>query len=121
MAHEFRTQLERLRQAFTAGLAEQERRLGNMKNLGDGALAIGSDHYPEAQGKTIFIIDPDPLEAALCAAHLRNAGFEVEYFDNSHSCIEHLYLDSPAAILMDPDFERSGAQALGNLHQLKAL
>lgn len=121
MAHEFRTQLERLRQAFTAGLAEQEHRLGNMKNPGDGAQAISSIHYPEAQGKTIFIIDPDPLDAALCAAHLRKAGFEVEYFDNSHSCIERLYLDSPAAILMDPDFERSGAQALGNLHQIKAL
>lgn len=77
--------------------------------------------YPEAQGKTLFLIDPDRILAALCGAYLRSAGFIVEYFDNPHSCMQQLYLDTPAAILMDPDFERSGLQALGNLHQIKAL
>lgn len=77
--------------------------------------------YPEAQGKVLFLIDPDRILAALCSAYLRNAGFVVGYFDNPHSCMQRLYLDSPAAILMDPDFERSGLQALGNVHQIKAL
>ena len=75
----------------------------------------------ETQGKTIFLIDPDRILAALCSAYLRNAGFAVEYFDNPQSCMQQLYLDSPAAILMDPDFERAGLQALGDLHQIKAL
>lgn len=83
--------------------------------------AIDTSSYPEAQGKTIFLVDPDRVLAALCNAYLRRAGFVVEYFDNPQSCMQRLYLDSPAAILMDPDFERSGLQALGNLHQIKAL
>ena len=83
--------------------------------------AIDTSSYPEAQGKTIFLVDPDRVLAALCTAYLRKAGFAVEYFDNPQSCMQRLYLDSPAAILMDPDFERSGLQALGNLHQIKAL
>ncbi len=83
--------------------------------------AIDTNRYPEAVGKTIFLIDPDRILAALCTAYLRTAGFSVEHFDNPQSCMQRLYLDSPAAILMDPDFERSGLQALGNLHQLKAL
>jgi DNA-binding response OmpR family regulator/EAL domain-containing protein (putative c-di-GMP-specific phosphodiesterase class I) len=84
-------------------------------------LAMPPNSYPEAQGKTVFLIDPDRILAALCTAYLRKAGFEVEHFDNPQSCMQRLYLDSPAAILMDPDFERSGLQALGNLHQIKAL
>lgn len=80
-----------------------------------------ANSYPEAQGKTVFLVDPDHVLAALCTAYLRRAGFAVEYFDNPQSCMQRLYLDSPAAILMDPDFERSGLQALGNLHQIKAL
>jgi len=83
--------------------------------------AIDTNSYPDAQGKTIFLIDPDRVLAALCTAYLRKAGFAVEYFDNPQSCMQRLYLDSPAAILMDPDFERSGLQALGNLLQIKAL
>jgi DNA-binding response OmpR family regulator/EAL domain-containing protein (putative c-di-GMP-specific phosphodiesterase class I)/HPt (histidine-containing phosphotransfer) domain-containing protein len=83
--------------------------------------AIDPNRYPEALGKTIFLVDPDRVLAALCNAYLRKAGFVVEYFDNPQSCMQRLYLDSPAAILMDPDFERSGLQALGNLHQIKAL
>ncbi len=78
-------------------------------------------NYPEAKGKTLFLVDPDRVLAALCTAYLRTAGFTVEYFDNPQSCMQRLYLDSPAAILMDPDFERSGLQALGSLHQIKAL
>lgn len=77
--------------------------------------------YPEAQGKTIFLIDSDHVLSALCTTYLRKAGFMVEYFDNPQSCMQRLYLDSPAAILMDPDFERSGLKALSNLHQIKAL
>jgi DNA-binding response OmpR family regulator/EAL domain-containing protein (putative c-di-GMP-specific phosphodiesterase class I)/HPt (histidine-containing phosphotransfer) domain-containing protein len=77
--------------------------------------------YPEAKGKTLFLVDPDRVLAALCTAYLRTAGFTVEYFDNPQSCMQQLYLDSPAAILMDPDFEHSGLQALGSLHQIKAL
>ncbi len=83
--------------------------------------AITPNHYPEAQGKTIFLVDPDHILAALCSAYLRRAGFTVVYFDNPQSCMQQLYLDSPAAILMDLDFEHSGLQALGNLHQIKTL
>ncbi|MDO8344324.1 MAG: response regulator [Cellvibrio sp.] len=83
--------------------------------------AIAPNNYPEAQGKTIFLVDPDQVLAALCTAYLRKAGFAVEYFDNPQSCMQRLYLDSPAAILIDPDFEHSGLQALGSLHQIKAL
>ena len=77
--------------------------------------------YPEAEGKTLFLVDPDRIVAALCGTYLRKAGFDVEYFDNPQSCLQQLYLNTPAAILMDPDFERSGLQALGSLHQIKAL
>lgn len=83
--------------------------------------AFDTSNYPEAQGKTIFLVDPDHVLAALCTTYLRKAGFAVEYFDNPQSCMQRLYLDSPAAILMDPDFERAGLQALGNLHQIKML
>jgi DNA-binding response OmpR family regulator/EAL domain-containing protein (putative c-di-GMP-specific phosphodiesterase class I)/HPt (histidine-containing phosphotransfer) domain-containing protein len=82
---------------------------------------IDANSYPEAQGKTIFLVDQDRVLAALCTAYLHKAGFAVEYFDNPQSCMQRLYLDSPAAILMDPDFERSGLQTLGSLHQIKAL
>lgn len=77
--------------------------------------------YPEAQDKTIFVIDPDRVVAALCNAYLRKAGFTVEYFDNPQSCMQRLYLDSPSAILMDPDFERMGLNAVTSLHQIKSL
>lgn len=79
------------------------------------------DHHPEAREKTIFLIDPDRTLAALCSAYLRRAGFTIEYFDNPHSCMQQLYLDSPDIILMDPDFEGVGLQALSNLHKIKAL
>ncbi|HSC67044.1 MAG TPA: EAL domain-containing protein [Cellvibrio sp.] len=84
-------------------------------------LPAASPTHPEAQGKTLFLVDPDRVLATLCMAYLRKAGFTVEYFDNPQSCMQQLYLDSPAAILMDPDFERSGLQALGNVHQIKTL
>ncbi|HTF95939.1 MAG TPA: response regulator [Cellvibrio sp.] len=81
---------------------------------------VPADH-PEAREKTIFLIDPDRTLAALCTAYLRKAGFNVEYFDNPQTCMQRLYLDSPDVILMDPDFEGSGLQALSNLHKIKAL
>lgn len=83
--------------------------------------STNTPNYPEAKGKTVFLVDPDRVLASLCTAYLRTAGFTVEYFDNPQSCMQRLYLDSPAAILLDPDFERSGLQALGNLHRIKAL
>ncbi len=83
--------------------------------------SIAIKNSEETQGKTIFLIDPDRILAALCSAYLRNAGFAVEYFDNPQTCMQQLYVDSPAAILMDPDFEHAGMQALGSLHQIKSL
>ena len=83
--------------------------------------ATDANTYPEALGKTLFLVDRDRALAALCTAYLRKAGFTVEYFDNPQSCMQQLYLDAPAAVLIDPDFEHSGLQALGNVHQIKAL
>ncbi len=79
------------------------------------------EHHPEAGERTVFLIDPDRTLAALCSAYLRKAGFNVEYFDNPQTCMQRLYLDSPDVILMDPDFEGAGLQALSNLHKIKAL
>jgi multidomain signaling protein FimX len=85
------------------------------------AQAPNTAAYSQTSGKNIFLIDPDHIFAAFCSAYLREAGFTVEYFDNPQSCMQRLYLDSPAIVLMDPDFERSGLEAMGNLHQIKAL
>jgi len=104
-------QLSKIMAATASGDARQDPLIPN----------IPLPTYPEAQGKLLFLIDPDRVLAALCSAYLRKAGFIVEYFDNPQSCMQRLYLDSPAAILMDPDFERSGLKALGNVHQIKAL
>lgn len=79
------------------------------------------EHRPEARGKTVFLIDPDRTLAALCSAYLRKAGFTLEYFDSPQACMQQLYLDSPDVILMDPDFEGAGLQALGNVQKIKAL
>lgn len=83
--------------------------------------AIEKSTYPEAEGKLIFLIDPDSILAALVSAYLRRVGFVVEYFATPQDCLPRLYQESPAAILMDPDFERAGLQALGNVHQIKTL
>ena len=74
-----------------------------------------------AQSKAIFLIDPDPSLSALLCVYLREAGFRVEYFETPQDCIQHLYLHTPQAILMDLDFEHSGLQALTLLQQIKAL
>lgn len=75
----------------------------------------------EAEGKTLFLIDPDRTFASLCNAHLRRVGFTVECFDSPSSCIQRLQQSVPDIIVMDPDFERAGLQALGALQLLKAL
>lgn len=77
--------------------------------------------YPDADGKLLFLIDPDRTLAALCSAYLRRVGFSVEYFETPQQCMQRLYQESPDAILLDPDFERAGLQALGSLHQIKEL
>jgi DNA-binding response OmpR family regulator/EAL domain-containing protein (putative c-di-GMP-specific phosphodiesterase class I) len=82
---------------------------------------IEKQAYPDAEGKVLFLIDPDRTLAAMCSAYLRRVGFSVEYFETVQKCMQRLYEESPDAILMDPDFERAGLQALGSLHQIKAL
>ncbi len=82
---------------------------------------IEKQAYPDAEGKVLFLIDPDRTLAAMCSAYLRRVGFSVEYFETVQQCMQRLYEESPDAILMDPDFERAGLQALGSLHQIKAL
>ncbi len=77
--------------------------------------------HPGAEGKTLFLIDPDRTLAALCSTYLRHVGFHVEYFETPQHCIQHLYQESPDVILLDPDFERAGLQALGSLHQINTL
>lgn len=106
-------QVKHLTQVMTAsarGISHQE------------ALALIDDSaYAEAKGKSIFLIDPDRTLAALCSAYLRRVGFQVEYFAHPQECLPRLYQEAPDAILMDPDFEHAGLQALGSLHQIKAL
>lgn len=94
--------------------------LGNQPGLPATAAKV-PEHHPEAREKTVFLIDPDRTLAALCSVYLRKAGFTVEYFDNPQTCMQRLYLDSPDVILMDPDFEGAGLQALSTLHKIKAL
>lgn len=107
------TQIEELVNQLIDALSTQPRQ--------DAISASVPEGHPEAREKIIFLIDPDRTLAALCCAYLREAGFNVEYFDNPQSCMQRLYLDSPDVILMDPDFEGAGLQALGNLHKIKAL
>lgn len=76
---------------------------------------------PEAHEKVVFLVDPDHTLAALCTAYLRAAGFTVEYFESPQPCMQRLYLDSPDIILMDPDFESVGLQALGTVQKIKSL
>ncbi|MFC3114193.1 REC domain-containing phosphodiesterase [Cellvibrio fontiphilus] len=82
---------------------------------------IEKQAYPEAEGKLVFLIDPDRTLAALCSAYLRRVGFAVEYFETPQQCVQRLYEELPSIVLMDPNFEREGLQALSNLHQLKTL
>jgi len=76
---------------------------------------------PAADGKVIFIIDPDHALAALLSAYLKKTGFIVEHFDTPKKCIERLETDLPNAILMDLDFEHNGLQALTLFQQINAL
>ena len=82
---------------------------------------IEKQAFPEAEGKLVFLIDPDRTLAALCSTYLRRVGFTVEYFETPQQCVQRLYEELPSIILMDPNFEREGLQALSNLHQLKTL
>nr|WP_324258208.1 response regulator [Cellvibrio fontiphilus] len=82
---------------------------------------IEKQAFPEAEGKLVFLIDPDRTLAALCSTYLRRVGFTVEYFETLQQCVQRLYVELPSIVLMDPNFEREGLQALSNLHQLKTL
>lgn len=129
----FLAELQELERSFGgqeyAQLEEHVKTLGRMMV----ATAQGNTHqdslpapiekhaFPDAEGKLLFLIDPDRTLAAMCSAYLRRVGFAVEHFASPQQCMLRLNEESPNIILMDPNFERAGLQALGNLHQLKAL
>lgn len=129
----FLTELHELKRSFGgqeyAQLEEHVKRLSQvMIATAQGITAkdtlpapIEKQAYPDAEGKILFLIDPDRTLAAMCSIYLRRVGFTVEYFETVQQCMQRLNLESPSAILMDPDFEHAGLQALGNLHQIKAL
>lgn len=85
------------------------------------AATVAPESNPDAKEKVVFLIDPDRTLAALCTAYLRATGFTVEYFENPQACMHRLYLDSPDIVLIDPNFEGAGLQALGNVHKIKSL
>lgn len=107
-------QIKQLRRVMLA-IAQGE---GQQESL---PAPIDPHHFPDAAGKILFLIDPDRPLASLCAAYLRRVGFVVEYFETPQQCLQTLYETTPDAILLDPDFERAGLQALSVVHSLKAL
>lgn len=76
---------------------------------------------PAADGKVIFIVDPDHALVALLSAYLKKTGFLVEHFENPQKCMQRLHEELPNAILMDLDFEHNGLQALVLFQQVKSL
>lgn len=74
-----------------------------------------------ADGKVIFIVDPDHALAALLSAYLKKTGFMVEHFDTPQKCMLRLETDLPNAILMDADFGHNGLQTLALFQQIKSL
>jgi multidomain signaling protein FimX len=76
---------------------------------------------PAPRGELIYIIDPDTTLSSLLCIYLQEAGFSIDHFETPQDCIQHLYTQTPDAILIDLDFEHSGIHALSVLQQMKAL
>ncbi|GGY65199.1 hypothetical protein GCM10011613_06320 [Cellvibrio zantedeschiae] len=70
-------------------------------------------------GKHIFIVESDHALAALMTVYLRQAGFSVHHFNSAGACIQHLSLQTPHAILIDPNTANEINFGFDAIHQIK--
>lgn len=76
---------------------------------------------PESMGagKHIFLVETDHALSALMIVYLRQAGFNVHHFDSAGTCIQHLNVQTPHAILIDPDVGSESNFGFDAIHQIK--
>lgn len=71
-------------------------------------------------GKHIFLIEADHALSALMIVYLRHAGFSVHYFDSTTACIQHLSIQVPHAVLIDPTLMKDNGIDFEAIQQIKA-
>ena len=71
-------------------------------------------------GKTIFLVEADHALSALITVYLRHAGFNVQYFDSTGTCIQQLDMQSPHAVIIDPNITGDGHASFTAINQIKA-
>lgn len=72
-------------------------------------------------GKHIFLVESDHALSALMTVYLRQAGFTVLHFDSAGACIQHLNLQAPHAVLIDPNIAGESNFGFDAIHQIKNL
>lgn len=70
-------------------------------------------------GKHIFLVESDHALSALMAVYLRHAGFSVHHFDSANACIQHLNLQTPHAVLIDPNITNEIGFGFDSIQQIK--
>lgn len=83
-------------------------------NLSDIAIPTST-----GEGKTIFLVEADHSLSALMIVYLRQAGFSVHHFDSSAACIQQLSIQSPHAVLIDPNFMSDGSLGFDAINHIK--
>lgn len=84
------------------------------------ALNTTSNPVTAGDGKTIFLVEADHALSALMTVYLRHAGFSVQYFDSTASCIQQLDMQSPHAVIIDPNITGDGHASFTAINQIKA-
>jgi len=70
-------------------------------------------------GKHIFLVEADHALSALMIVYLRQAGFSVNNFDSAGACIQHLNVQIPHAILIDPNLANEGSTGFETIQDIK--
>jgi DNA-binding response OmpR family regulator/EAL domain-containing protein (putative c-di-GMP-specific phosphodiesterase class I) len=70
-------------------------------------------------GKHIFLVETDHALSALMTVYLHQAGFSVHHFNSANACIQHLNLQTPHAILIDPNIANENLFGFDAIHQIK--
>lgn len=94
------------------------------RTLANAEISKTLDHIavPEntGAGKHIFLVESDHALSALMTVYLRHAGFSVQHFDSASACIQHLNLQTPHAVLIDPSVNSENNLGFDAIHQIKS-
>lgn len=95
--------------------------LGRTLANAEASKTLNDIAVPESSGagKHIFLVEADHALSALMMVYLHKAGFSVHHFDSISACIQHANLQTPHAVLIDPNIASESNFGFDAIHEIK--